>query len=202
MSSIQQELWNIFTFYTLHGNPRDPSRLNRSGLIKICRDVMVLDPTMTEKALSQADLDLIFTSILTDPNKKLNPSIEKSDKLDYDEFLSCLIRIALKCYPSSLTPEDAMQQLLMDNMLPLASRRKLVDVSVIISNESVQNLFDYYRDALSDLFSFFANHSEHSAKGKNMLKTTSTAVRSFDEQRNLFRRHEKELNYSTCLLVK
>lgn len=41
MESIQEELWNIFTFYTLHGNPKDPSRLNRTCLLKLCRDVMV-----------------------------------------------------------------------------------------------------------------------------------------------------------------
>lgn len=27
MSSVEQELWNIFTFYTLHGNPLDPEHL-------------------------------------------------------------------------------------------------------------------------------------------------------------------------------
>lgn len=30
MSSVEQELWNIFTFYTLHGNPLDPEHLRVS----------------------------------------------------------------------------------------------------------------------------------------------------------------------------
>jgi hypothetical protein len=27
MSSIETELWNIYTYYTLHGNPRDPAHI-------------------------------------------------------------------------------------------------------------------------------------------------------------------------------
>jgi hypothetical protein len=38
MSSIEEILWNVFTFYSLNGNPKDPSRLNGSGLLKVCRD--------------------------------------------------------------------------------------------------------------------------------------------------------------------
>ncbi len=32
MSAVEQELWNIFTFYTLHGNPLDPEHLRVRGV--------------------------------------------------------------------------------------------------------------------------------------------------------------------------
>lgn len=35
---VEEILWNIFTYYSLMGNPRDPSRLNHTGLVKFCRD--------------------------------------------------------------------------------------------------------------------------------------------------------------------
>jgi hypothetical protein len=38
MANIEEELWNIFSFYTLHGYPRDPSQMNPSALLKMCRD--------------------------------------------------------------------------------------------------------------------------------------------------------------------
>ena len=31
MASVEQELWNIFTFYTLHGNPLDPEHMRVSA---------------------------------------------------------------------------------------------------------------------------------------------------------------------------
>ena len=36
MTTVEQELWNIFTYYTLHGNPRDP------GFIMVCSESMFL----------------------------------------------------------------------------------------------------------------------------------------------------------------
>jgi hypothetical protein len=69
MAAIEEVLWNIFTSYSLNGNPRDPSRLNGSGLLKMCRDVMALDPIMTESPLTQALLDLIYTSEIKSPKK-------------------------------------------------------------------------------------------------------------------------------------
>ena len=64
MSSIETELWNIFTYYTLHSNPRDPSKINGTVMYKFCRDVMVVDASMTEKPITQAELHIIFTSEL------------------------------------------------------------------------------------------------------------------------------------------
>jgi len=31
MASVEQELWNVFTHYTLHGNPLDPEHMRVSG---------------------------------------------------------------------------------------------------------------------------------------------------------------------------
>lgn len=64
MSSIETELWNIFTYYALHSNPRDPSKINGTVMYKICRDIMVVDASMTEKPITQAELHIIFTSEL------------------------------------------------------------------------------------------------------------------------------------------
>ena len=69
MSAIEEVLWNIFTFYSLNGNPKDPSRLHSMALLKLCKDIMALDQTMTECPITQADLHLIYTSVLRSPSK-------------------------------------------------------------------------------------------------------------------------------------
>jgi len=69
MSAIEEVLWNIFTYYSLNGNPKDPSRLHSMALLKMCKDIMALDQIMTEVPITQADLHLIYTSVLKSPSK-------------------------------------------------------------------------------------------------------------------------------------
>jgi hypothetical protein len=64
MSTIEVELWNIFTCYTLHGNPRDPSRVSETQFLKLCKDSSVMNPAMVDSPLNQATLHLIWTSEL------------------------------------------------------------------------------------------------------------------------------------------
>lgn len=45
-----------------HGNPRDPVKLNSVALVKFCRDIMVLDFSMTERPILAADVHLLFTA--------------------------------------------------------------------------------------------------------------------------------------------
>ncbi len=33
MASVETEIWNIFTFYTLHGNPLDPEHIRVRALL-------------------------------------------------------------------------------------------------------------------------------------------------------------------------
>lgn len=110
---------------------------------------------------------------------------EKSDKLDFDQFLSCLIRIAVKCYPSGKTKDESMQQLLMDNILPNAARRKPVDITSFLKQPTIEALFKYYENALLELFKFYAMSSDQNQKGKNMIRATSNIVKTFDDQRGL-----------------
>jgi hypothetical protein len=69
MVAIEEILWNIFTYYSLNGNPKDPARLHAMGLLKFCKDIMALDNTMTERALTQAELQLIYTAAIKSPEK-------------------------------------------------------------------------------------------------------------------------------------
>lgn len=189
--SIEEELWNVYSYSALHANPRDPSRLSANALLKLCKDTWVFEGSMTEKAVTPAEVQLIFKAELASPTKATpgaggrgaaRSSSEKSDRLDYDEFLSTLISIAQRCYPSSSSPEEAMQQLLMDNILPLAPRRKPTDVSSLLKTAPVYELFKYYEDALLQLFRFYATSSVKSASARTMIKTTSGAGnKSFDE---------------------
>jgi hypothetical protein len=159
---------------------------------------MLMDPMMVTEPLSQANLSLIHTSVMNlsiknsmkGQHKSINGKVEKTDKLDYEEFLSCLRRIAVKCYPNDERSEDeSMQQLLMDNILPLASRRIPVDITQVLAQPAVEALYSYYKDSLTEVFRFLAVTSDSFLKSKNMTLTNNGingAPRTFDEQAIIF----------------
>ena len=107
---------------------------------------------------------------------------EKVDKIDFDAFLSCLIRIAQKCYPSCRNSEEAMQQLLMDNVLPLATRRKPVTIALLLKQPHIEALFKYYEDALLELYKFYTTSADLRRKGNNMMRSTAHHVNIFEEE--------------------
>lgn len=95
MVAIEEILWNIFTFYGLSVNPKDPCRLHSTVLLKLCKDVMLMDNTsMTEHALTKAELFLIYTSVLNHPNKVMNINFRQMSYNMHDvcSFVSNKIR--------------------------------------------------------------------------------------------------------------
>jgi hypothetical protein len=112
----------------------------------------------------------------------------KSDKIDFEEFLRCLIKISQKCYPSYKTKEASMQQLLMDNILPLALRREPVSISSIMKTSSMEALLRHFESAFSTMFRFFAVSSDEVTKNKGLIKSLGQSNRitaSFEEHRSL-----------------
>lgn len=65
--------------------------------------------------------------------------------------------------PPSLAVDEAFQRLLMDNVLPLASRRVPDNIDMFLEAEDVQRLFAYYSDALEGIFTFYATSDKRSA---------------------------------------
>ena len=43
MAAVESELWNIFTFYTLHGNPLDPEHMTSQQFVKMAKDCSIVD---------------------------------------------------------------------------------------------------------------------------------------------------------------
>jgi hypothetical protein len=76
-----------------------------------------------------------------------------------------------------------MQQLLMDNILPMAHRRLPKSIATTILKEpGIEYLLKYYDSSLSAIFKHFAAASDQLAKDRNMVKATQHIVRTFDDQ--------------------
>ena len=73
MTSVEDELWNIFTYYSLHGDPTDPSRLDSARFYKLCRDSHI---TLKSKTNLIDELKLFCTAEV----KKKGPVFVVSSK--------------------------------------------------------------------------------------------------------------------------
>ena len=180
-SYVLQELWCIYTFYSLHSCPHDPSRLNARAFLELCKDSQLYHKDYVEKAIDSAQAQAVFSHQAA--IKQVNPSPPAmtvasamkvrgkplrdnhnnnvANRIGFDDFLSALVALARRCYPSfSSDDEEAMKHILMDNILPFASRRMPVDIRSIIESEEVVDLFKYYENSLASLFNYFSSSSE------------------------------------------
>ena len=184
--SIHEELWNIFTYYSLHGNPRDPSRINATQYCNFCRDTLLFDPSMTDVALTPPKAHLLFTSQITLIKSAFSNSVAAGvGKLNFEEFLTLVLRTAKKCYPSQKTLEGAMQQLLMDNVLPLSSRRKPISECTVIAaiekdSEEIEKLWKIFENPMQQLFQYYASAAEGAIKFKSKEGSEGSG-KTFDE---------------------
>ncbi len=153
-------MWNIFTFYTLHGNPLDPEHIRASQFVKLAKDTQIVGSSLHSSGpmLTEADINVIYTAEVTQ-----RASGDAKRKMNYNQFLTALMKLSVRVYPRAKTVDDSFQQLLMDNILPAAARRCPDDVTHILENEDVRKLFEYYRDALEQIFSFYASADKRTA---------------------------------------
>lgn len=76
-----------------------------------------------------------------------------------------------------------MQQLLMDNILPMAHRRIPKSIATTILKEpGIEHILRYYESSLLSMFKHFAAASDQLTKDRNMVRATQHIVKTFDDQ--------------------
>ena len=123
-----------------------------------------------EPPLQEADVQVVYTAEV----KRLDRG--GLQKMNYNDFLTALMKLAIRVYPRSRTVDEAFQRLLMDNVLPLASRRCPDNVAAILQHEDVQRLFEYYGEALEQIFQFYASCDKRTTKAMQAAAMASGAV--------------------------
>lgn len=183
--NVERTIWSIFTYATLHGNPRDPSKLTSIGLQKLCRECRLYDIGLVDKPVTQTVVHLIFAQEAKLVCEKIDPNLldrKVVERVDYDGFLSCMNRIASLCYPNSANADEAMLHLLMDNVLPLASRRNILRVQHVMEEAAVVTLFTFFENSIKAVFDFYAANATNSKGTKTMTRVTASSVhKSFDD---------------------
>ncbi|CAM9694499.1 unnamed protein product [Ectocarpus sp. 6 AP-2014] len=196
MNGVDDELWNIFTFYSLRGNPLDPTRLSVNQFLRLARDCQIVNggDTASNGGLRAAEANLAFASVIRGrtkvvskdrwarthqgiarpPEADIKGATDKS-RLTYPEFLDALMVLGERMY-QTVTPkrsgpnpsaggdstlrkarckrsvESTFQQLLMDHILPLASRRRPTSAAAAMRDPLVRDLLRHFAPALREVF--------------------------------------------------
>ncbi|CAM9679583.1 unnamed protein product [Ectocarpus fasciculatus] len=196
MNGVEDELWNIFTFYSLRGNPLDLTRLSVNQFLRLARDCQIVNggDTASNGGLRAAEANLAFASVIQGrakvvpkarwarthqgivrpPEEDIEGATAKS-RLSYPEFLDALMVLGARMYQTA-TPkrsgpnstgrgdstlgkarckrsvESTFQQLLMDHILPLASRRRPTSAAAAMRDPLVRDLLRRFAPALREVF--------------------------------------------------
>jgi|Transcript_1673 hypothetical protein len=163
-AGIENELWNIYTFYTLHGNPLCPEFLKNQQFMKLAKDCQMIKKKQGV-GLTSADLSVVFASE-TQRKKAENKTMAKRanpNLMTYSEFLNVLMVLAPKVYPKE-DPDTVFQKLLLENILPLAAHRIIHKVS-IADEEGVEELLTVtFKRGLEDLFDYYSDVADRRRK--------------------------------------
>lgn len=161
ISKVEEELWNIFTYYTLHSDPTQPEQLKLSKFVTFAKDCQILSPTLT-----QAQINIVLTREAR--NKRvasynesaagyitfydfinLLPLFAKLVRPIFDPLLYNYIRnvvnfdprlcviVCVQVYPDAPDDDTAFKRLLMENVLLLAGRRDPKSMKLDPSDEEV-----------------------------------------------------------------
>jgi hypothetical protein len=142
-------------------SPLDPEHIRASQFVKLAKDTQIVGSVLSEASppLTEADINVVYAAEVT----AQRASGDAKRKMNYNDFLTAMMKLSVKVYPRARSVDEAFQQLLMDNVLPSAARRCPDDVGMFLENADVRKLFDYYRDALEQIFSFYATADKRTA---------------------------------------
>jgi hypothetical protein len=114
-NSVEQELWRVFTFYSIHGDANQPELLRPANFLRFCKDCQI-----TSRKLTPTAIELEITRLIR--SKEITGDYGSTLTINFVDFLQLLDLLAQKVYAKE-SAEVAIKRLLLENVLMLASRR-------------------------------------------------------------------------------
>ncbi|GMF17009.1 unnamed protein product [Phytophthora fragariaefolia] len=169
-SNPVEELWRIFTFYCVNGDSMELECLKAHQFNKLLRDSRVFGGHLTP-----AMVDIIYTS-------ETKGRLQTSGKMNYEEFLNALVKVAraahtkgnrASCSSSKLLcdseeEDELFQRLVMDHILPLASRwptSTWLQHTQRLRRPEIVSFISKFLEPLVEMFMFYAKSYVTNASG-------------------------------------
>jgi hypothetical protein len=95
--SVEEELWNIFSFYSLTGNPLDPEFISGSQFMKLAKHCQLLElPTVDAPTVN-----VLYTREVKKHKGVTKKRNTRGEKMSYDGFLNALMNLSAKVHTLS-----------------------------------------------------------------------------------------------------
>lgn len=142
-------------------------RWQAQQFVKFCRVCQIIGSTISEArpALVEADIVVVYTAEVK--RRREGKSSRAAQKMDFSDFLTSLMKLSLKVYPSNAkrSVDDAFQRLLLHNVLPLADRRNpaQMDITECEADPQIRELKLIFGEPLEQMFQFYASFRDSPA---------------------------------------
>lgn len=133
---IIEELWNIFSYYSLHADPIQPETIKISTFMKFVKDCQIFPDVITTNSTAQLLNDPILSiemSILKmiRSKQKIGNSNGKgnNERIAFSGFISIIESLASVVYigQGKLESSDCVRRLLLENILLMSNRLSKID---------------------------------------------------------------------------
>ena len=193
MSQVERILYDVFTYYTIQGNPLEIFTINNMNFTHLMRDCNLIydDKNKRKKrvykfegTLTETDVYIMFCnrSRLCAEKRRINENVHTGNMcpLPYEEFLTLVTEVAARLYPSN-TQVDAMRHLLLEHILVKAKRRDHVSIDKVLKSDAIQKLYERFKLPFEFLYNFYGfQTSEREGKTDNRNKLQLIQTKSSD----------------------
>ena len=91
--SVEEQLWDVFTYYTLMSNPMAPANLTSQQFLKLAKEIQLV---ATVKGAAEAQVAI---SAQISAGEMVQRVGRRGVALSFGDFVQLLSRLATKCYP-------------------------------------------------------------------------------------------------------
>ncbi len=63
-NSVEDELWKVFTFYSIHGDANQPEIMRPANFVRFCRDSQIISRKLKPTAVELEVARMVFISLL------------------------------------------------------------------------------------------------------------------------------------------
>mmetsp|Transcript_9547 Transcript_9547/g.14364 ORF Transcript_9547/g.14364 Transcript_9547/m.14364 type:complete len:421 (-) Transcript_9547:162-1424(-) len=170
ISKVEHELWNIFTYYTLHSDPTQPEHLKVAHFLRFAKDCQIVS-----RHLMAADIQIMMTREVRN-KRSTGGSDGSAGYVTFYDFISLINMLAPKVYPECSSPEVALRRLLLENVLLLAGRRIPADMDLDVTNaEAVEVMKVTFGRAILNIYKHYADMADRRRSQEMAAEKSKTA---------------------------
>jgi hypothetical protein len=147
---VNNELWLVFTHYTVRLNAKEPEIMRKDAYMTLMRDCNIVSPRAKRGKVMEADMNTIHGVV---------QSQSPGRRFVFSSFKKTLGKIAVKVFPerdTGVRAAQAMEKLLSEWILPHAHKRLKIPIAEQTSLPEIVELSKIFAPSLKLIFQFFA----------------------------------------------